>query len=58
MERLLFVCPTTGREVDAGIETELETLLRIRSDRLRMHCPICGEWHEWRVGEARLPEAA
>ena len=27
MERLFFICPITGRTVDAGIESELETLL-------------------------------
>jgi len=36
MERLYFVCPTTGKTVDVGIETELDTLLRIRMDRVRL----------------------
>jgi len=57
MERLYFVCPNTGREVDAGIESELQTLLRIKSKPVRMICPVCGEQHEWRVGEAQLAHA-
>jgi hypothetical protein len=38
MERLIFVCPTTGRDVDVGIETEIGTLLRIREKTLRARC--------------------
>jgi transcription elongation factor Elf1 len=58
MERLLFVCPQTGREVDVGIETEIGTLLRIKSNTLRCQCPACGQQHEWQVRDAVLPQAA
>jgi hypothetical protein len=61
MERLFFTCPKTGRKVDVGIESELQTLLRIRAHKLRARCPACGEEHEWRVNEAQLvvpPRAA
>jgi uncharacterized Zn finger protein len=58
MERLYFVCPTTSREIDVGIESELQTLLRIRSKRLRTRCPACGQWHEWAVRDAQLSKAA
>ena len=58
MERLMFVCPETGREVDVGIETEIGTLLRIRSNKLRAPCPACGRKHEWIVRDAALPRAA
>jgi hypothetical protein len=58
MERLNFVCPTTGQDIDVGIESELETLLRIRSERVRARCPVCGEHHEWQVREAKLQQAA
>jgi predicted RNA-binding Zn-ribbon protein involved in translation (DUF1610 family) len=57
MEHLHFVCPKTGRDIDAGIETELETLLRIKANPIRMTCPICGEPHEWRVRDAQLVKA-
>jgi hypothetical protein len=58
MERLLFICPQTGREVDVGIETEIGTLLRIKSKTLRGRCPACGRTHEWTVRDAVLPQAA
>jgi hypothetical protein len=58
MERLMFVCPVTGRRVDVGVETEIDTLLRIRTKTLRARCSDCGEWHEWPVGDAYLPEPA
>ena len=55
MERLHFVCPNTGQDIDVGIDSELETLLRIRSNHVLARCPVCGERHEWEVREARLP---
>jgi predicted RNA-binding Zn-ribbon protein involved in translation (DUF1610 family) len=58
MERLHFVCPNTGKTIDTGIESELETLLRIRSNRVLARCPACGEHHEWSVKDAQLPHAA
>jgi hypothetical protein len=58
MERLYFICPNTNRTVDAGIEAELDTLLRIRGSRIRQRCPLCGEYHEWRVRDAQLAKAA
>ena len=58
MEHLIFICPTTGREVDSGVETEISTLLRIRDEAVRALCPTCGEFHEWRVRDAFLARAA
>jgi len=58
MERLMFICPKTGREVDVGIETDIGTLLRIKSQPVRGRCPACGQSHEWKVAEATLPQAA
>jgi len=58
MERLQFVCPTTQRTVDVGVVTEIGTLLRIKSERVRARCPACGKVHEWTVREAVLPNAA
>jgi predicted RNA-binding Zn-ribbon protein involved in translation (DUF1610 family) len=58
MERLHFICPSTGQDIDVGIDCELETLLRIRGNFVRARCPACGERHKWQVGEARLQQAA
>ncbi len=58
MERLHFICPQTGQDIDVGIESELETLLRIRRQRLFARCPACGDRHEWQVADAILQNAA
>ena len=58
MEHLFFVCPTTGQEVDSGVESEITTLLRIRQQTIRAQCPTCGQWHEWPVRDAILANAA
>lgn len=58
MESLIFRCPSTGKPVDSGIETEIGTLLRIRRAMARSRCPACGEIHEWPVRDAYLAEAA
>ena len=54
MERLHFVCPSTGQDVDVGIDSELETLLRIRRNRVLARCPVCDNRHEWEVRNAEL----
>jgi predicted RNA-binding Zn-ribbon protein involved in translation (DUF1610 family) len=58
MERLIFVCPKTRNGVDVGIESEIGTLLRIRSQMVRAICPACGQVHEWPVKDAWLATAA
>ncbi len=58
MERLFFLCPTTRRTIDVGVETEIGTLLRIKSSKVRAECPACGQTHEWIVRDASLPQAA
>jgi transcription elongation factor Elf1 len=58
MERLYFTCPTTGKRIDVGIESELDTLLRIRMNRVCVRCPACGQRHEWEVRDAQLVKAA
>jgi predicted RNA-binding Zn-ribbon protein involved in translation (DUF1610 family) len=58
MERLHFDCPNTGEVIDVGIESELDTLLRIRDKRVLARCPRCGERHEWRIADAQLQQAA
>lgn len=54
MEHLVFVCPTTGRDIDSGVESEIGTLLRIRQQNVRALCPACGACHEWPVRDAFL----
>jgi hypothetical protein len=54
MERLMFICPATGKKVDAGFECEIGTLLQIRMKHVRTACPACGGQHEWPVRDACL----
>ena len=59
MERLVFTCPRTGKNVDVGIQGELQTFLRIRADKVVVaRCPSCGQRHEWLVRDAQLTKAA
>jgi len=58
LEHLIFVCPRTGKLVDTGVASELETLLRIRANTVRVFCSWCGERHEWKIGDAQLQRAA
>jgi len=58
MERLKFECPTTGRMVDVGIESEITSLLRIRQNVVHAQCTACGQQHEWLVRDAQLQRAA
>jgi hypothetical protein len=58
MEHLIFVCPKTGREVNSGVESEIGTLLRIRQQTIRAHCPACADSHEWPVRDAFLAKDA
>ncbi|MGB9369153.1 MAG: hypothetical protein WCE79_24390 [Xanthobacteraceae bacterium] len=58
MERLFFTCPATRRSIDSGVTTEIGTLLKIKSAKVRVRCPACGQVHEWVVRDAELPKAA
>jgi predicted RNA-binding Zn-ribbon protein involved in translation (DUF1610 family) len=58
MERLHFICPSTGQDVDVGIDSEIQTLLRIRDEPVRAQCPACGKFHRWQVRDAQLSQAA
>ena len=58
MERLFFTCPVTRRSIDSGVETEIGTLLQIKSKKVSVRCPACGQVHEWIVRDAELPKAA
>jgi hypothetical protein len=57
MDGLYFVCATTGKKIDAGIESELSTLLKLRGQTVKAYCPHCAETHEWQVGDALLEKA-
>jgi predicted RNA-binding Zn-ribbon protein involved in translation (DUF1610 family) len=58
MERLHFACPKTGLDIDVGIDSDIDTLLRIRRNHVLAKCPQCGERHDWEIAEAKLLQAA
>jgi len=44
MGTLVFVCPTTEEEVSTGIEMDLATFARLRTESVR--CPHCLQVHQ------------
>ena len=54
---LLFSCPTSGRQVPTGIETNVQSLRALWRRKLKLDCPHCGEVHEFSVREAYLNSA-
>jgi hypothetical protein len=56
-----FRCPTTGREIDPGIdcgESGLRGTDAIRFVALHVRCPHCSEHHEIKIDEDALNKAA
>jgi endogenous inhibitor of DNA gyrase (YacG/DUF329 family) len=45
MGTILFECPTTGRPVSTGIETEPVSFCRVSKTWLEVYCPLCGRFH-------------
>jgi hypothetical protein len=61
MGALIFSCPTTGQEIDPGIEvaeTNPSGESGLRFVALNVRCPHCGEHHELKIGESALGAAA
>jgi len=52
MGSLIFRCPATGAAIDAGFETDPDTLSQLRLFTLSVPCTGCGETHRFTVGEA------
>ena len=45
MTALMVRCPSTGRELSTGIDTDgIDHLPKVGT---RMRCPLCGEEHFW-----------
>jgi hypothetical protein len=57
MGALTFSCPTTGQEIDPGIEvteTSPHGDSGLRFVALNVRCPHCGEHHELKIGDGAL----
>jgi len=57
MAVLTFSCPMTGRAIPSGIETDENTLSRIRGLSIRVRCPHCGRHHAVRMAQGYLASA-
>jgi hypothetical protein len=53
---LLITCPTTGRPISTGIETDGYSLQQIADVPSHTHCPFCGLNHTWWKREAWLAD--
>lgn len=53
---LLFECPRTHREIDAGIQTDKDTLAAVSSATLKLSCPHCDSTHELPIKYGRLSD--
>jgi hypothetical protein len=56
MGAVMIRCPRTGGAVSTEIETEPEDFKRLPRVVARLHCPLCGEDHNWIASEAWLDE--
>jgi endogenous inhibitor of DNA gyrase (YacG/DUF329 family) len=54
MSLVMTLCPTTGRAVSTGIETEASVLRKLPKLAARMRCPACGQEHVWVTSSAWL----
>ena len=57
MGSIIFTCPTTGRDVSTGIETDAESFAKLPDVLMHSDCTICGLKHSWWKREAKLGEA-
>ena len=57
----IFSCPTTGQEIDPGLEgadMNLSGESGLRFVALNVRCPHCGEHHELKIGDGAFEPVA
>src|SRR5262245_54441771 len=54
---IMINCPTTGRPVSTGILTDEDSYSRLSPLPGAMHCPDCGQHHDWAISYAWLGPA-
>jgi hypothetical protein len=55
---LVIKCPTTGRELTTGIQTDATNFARMpNAVAAQARCPHCHSAHSWRPLDARLVDA-
>jgi hypothetical protein len=51
---VMITCPTTGRAISSGIESDRQTFDSLPDTLSRSKCPLCGAEHVWWTREAWL----
>ena len=54
MAMVMIRCPSTGRQVFTGIETNAASVNLIPPINTRLNCPRCGNTHVWSILDAEL----
>lgn len=54
MSVVLFRCPTTGKSIDIGIESDRSSLDSLRGESIEIQCPHCSSVHSFKMKDARL----
>jgi len=57
MSFLKYRCPNTAREVTTGIDTNPETLAKLRDLKVSVSCPHCDKAHRIPANEMFFPSA-
>jgi len=58
MGELLFECPHTNQLFESGIKLDDRTYKVVAGCSVRLRCPCCNSFHDFRVEQAELEEAA
>ncbi len=56
LKAVMVRCPTTGRSLATGIETDAATFNRLPDISSSVICPACGLEHTWSTSDAWLGE--
>jgi hypothetical protein len=56
MSSLVFTCPSTGRDIVSGINTDLESLSHVQQLPVSLFCPNCGKVHRLSARDGRLTD--
>jgi hypothetical protein len=56
MSALVFKCPSTGRDIISGINTDVESLSHVRQLPVSLFCPNCGKVHRLAAKDGRLTD--
>jgi hypothetical protein len=52
MGAIMIRCPQSGQEIHTGIDMPVADFQRAPVFFSRVHCPVCGEEHEWFAKDA------